>query len=111
MYLKRYYKQTATYWAPGTPDKFGKPNFAAPAQTKCRWENVVQTVYDAKGQEITSQATVAVPSDFPVVLDGYLFLGVSVAVDPRTLSGAQQIRVTHHTPDIRNLVMQQVALL
>jgi hypothetical protein len=112
MYLKKYYRQTATYWGPGAGfNEFGTPTFAAPVTVACRWEDVLQSIIDSKGQEITSTSTVAVDVATPIAMDGYLFRGVSVVTDPRTVVGAQQIRVIHNTPDLRNLVNQQVALL
>lgn len=107
----KYYHQTATYWAKTGFSDFGGPEFAAPVQTKCRWEYVTMTLIDNKGQEFQALSTISVPEDFAIDFDGYLFQGKSVVADPTKLSGAFLIRQIHRTPDLRNLVTQVVAVL
>lgn len=108
---ERYMHQVATYWAKTGFNDFGGPSFATPKQTKCRWEYVTQMLIDNRGQEFQALSTVAVPEDFPIDFDGYLFEGISSAANPTALSGAYQIRAIHRTPDLRNLRTSVVAVL
>jgi hypothetical protein len=79
-----------TYWAPLTPDQFGKVAVAAPITIKCKWEDVQELFINAQGEEVRSSAMVYVDRD--VVEQGWLFRGISTATEPRTVLGAKEIR-------------------
>ena len=93
--------QTATYWAAGSTDRYGKPVLSAPVQIRCRWEDSNQQVMSKKGEEIISKARVFLASD--VSLDGYLLLGTSAVGDPTPLNNAYEIQAKTTTPDLRGL--------
>lgn len=102
-------KQDITYWAPGAPNVYGGRAYVAPVTLKGRWEGRQELFRDKYGQEVMSRARVYCES--PVALDGYLYLGTSVAADPTTLSDAFEIRQTGSIPDLRAVVQLNVAIL
>lgn len=93
--------QTLTYWPPGAVDRYGKPQPGSPVQKPCRWEDRSDQIISKTGQEIVSKSRVFLAED--VDIDGYVYLGVSSASDPTTVSGAQQIQAKSKHPDLRNL--------
>jgi len=106
---KRMQPHTITYWAKSGTDKYGKLTFAAPTSLGGRWEDVNELFIDPKGEEQTSRANIYVYSE--VELEGYLYLGASVAMDPTTLDGAWQIRSARSMPDLRNLLPMWAAVV
>lgn len=100
-----YMEQTATYWAPGVPDGYGKLDFTAvtPVTITCRWQNVAQLFRDNNGREQISNAIVY--TDQLVAVRGYLGLGdiaETGETDPRNIDGAIEIRQIGDSPDIDN---------
>jgi hypothetical protein len=91
-------KQTATYWAPGPRDMTGNTSFRAPVTVLCRWQDATELFIDAQGREKTSSAIVYVPE--PLALEGYLFLGVSAAANPKLVAGAKEIRNIAASPNL-----------
>lgn len=100
--LARNMHQDLTYWAPGAKDRYGKTTFAAPVVKKCRWEDRIETFQDKQGEESTSKSRVMLV-DTDIDVDGYVYLGVSVATDPLKLAGAFEIQAISKTPDLRNI--------
>jgi hypothetical protein len=94
-------RETITYWAPSGETQFGGKSFAAPVTVKCHWEDHNEYYNDEAGREFLSKARIF--CDRPVSALGYLYRGTSTAVDPTTLSGAEEIRVTSSIPDIASL--------
>lgn len=105
----RNYPQTATYWAPSTPNGFGGFTYATPVQIDVRWENKQEEVTKENGETIVSMATVFVDQDLDS--HGYLYLGTSAEADPTTVAGAFQIQTIIKIPDLRNLVSERRAIL
>lgn len=95
-------KQKATYWAPGTPDGYGRFNFdAVPVAIDVRWENSAQLYRDAKGNEQVSRAIIYTLDE--LAIGGYIKLGDAEAgavSDPRLLSGADEIRQIGTSPSL-----------
>ncbi len=91
--------QAATYWGPPVRDAFGVPVFPASAPIGVRWEDKSVLFRDAQGQEVTSEAVVY--TNQQVQIGGYLFLGTSTQVDPRTESTAAAIRGIGRTVNLR----------
>lgn len=100
MTLDRNLKQDVTHWSV-TPDGFGGFTFTTPAALKGRWQEVSELFRTPTGEEETSRAIVYLSAD--VANNDYLFLGISEAVDPTSISNTYQIRQFHKTPDLRNL--------
>lgn len=93
-------RQTATYWPPAGNDGFGGVTFGAPVEIKCRWQNKAELARDPDGEEFTSSAVVY-PAQ-PLERQGWLYLGSSVVADPRTVTGAREIRQVGDSPNLRN---------
>ena len=92
-------RQTATYWAPSTPDGFGSRSYSAPVAVNCRWTQKQELFVDSAGKEVLSQAVVWCDTD--VALEGYLYLGTSTETDPSTLDGAFEIRQWEKTLSVK----------
>lgn len=97
-FLTLAFKQTITYWAPSGIDVAGDLSFATPVTLTGRWEEKAKLLIGADGEEFTSNAIIYLPSD--VVVEGYLFLGTSVASDPRDVTDAFKIKSFRKIPDI-----------
>jgi hypothetical protein len=106
--LKRNLKQDATHWTV-TPADFGGATYGSPIVLGCRWEDKAVLFRDAQGEEVTSDAVVYLAAD--VAVGDFLFLGVSVATDPTTLSGSRRVRQFHRTPDLRAMSFERKAFL
>lgn len=99
--LDRKLNQTATYWAPGVTDVYGKRSYSAPVQLQCRWEDRHEMIMDKVGQEAIAKSRVFFAEDLE--LDGYLFLGCDYSDDPTAVVGAYEIRQIARVPNLRNL--------
>lgn len=82
--------QTATYWAPTTPDGSGGFSYASPVQILVRWQDEVDNFQDADGEEFISAAIVY--SSGPLVHNGWLYLGTSAEANPQDQAGAYRNR-------------------
>ena len=101
--------QVATYWAPGARDKYSKITLAAPVKILCRWQNKAEVATGPDGKEFTSSAVVY-PNQ-ALLREGWLYLGESAATDPRTVSGALEIKQIGSSPSLRNtLILHKVWL-
>lgn len=95
--------QAITYWAPsGSQDRYGKPNLAAPTALVGRWEDEQRTVVNHKGEDVVSKARIFF-ADQVIDVDGWLYLGTSVVVDPASVAGASQVLAVSRTPDLSNM--------
>lgn len=92
--------QTATYWAPGARDVYGKITVGSPTTIKCRWQDKAELVTSPDGKEFTSSAVVY--PDQALAREGWLYLGTSTAADPRNVSGAKEIKQIGSSPNLRN---------
>lgn len=111
MRAERYYKQDITYWAPGPIDGFGSPTFGTPTPFLGRWEFKEENVIGGHGETINTSTIVNYPQDLNIAQDGYLCLGKSNALDPRTVHGAYKIQVLSEIPDLRMLQTIKVAMM
>lgn len=110
MKLKRLLGQTLTYWAPsGVRDVHGNEGFAAPVGISGRWEDRTETVVIRTGEEHQSRARVFL--DQEVALEGWLFLGESVATDPKAVDGAREVVRVDGVPALRGGVTLYTAYL
>lgn len=92
-------KQIATYWAPAPADLYGNTSFAAPVLVMVRWQAQAVLFVNSEGREETSSAVVY-PA-MPLAIQGYIFLGTSVASNPKTVAGAYEIRQLGGSPNLR----------
>ena len=107
--VKRNKLQTVTYWAPDSLDVNGKVAFTTPVTFKARWEDKSELFTDPQGREIRSQAIVYTARD--VVIDGYLYLGVTSSSDPTTISGAKEIKNFSKSPTLKVTGFERKAIL
>lgn len=101
--------QDITYWAPSTYGGTGEASFASPAVLKGRWEDRVENILNASGDEIISRSRVFLASQ--VAIGGYLYLGTSATADPKTVDGALEIQQTSRIPDLRLVKTLHTAFL
>lgn len=98
--------QTATYWAPGANDGFGGVAFSvAPVAIAVRWQNKIDTIRNAQGEEYQSTAIVYV--DRELAQKGYIALGDFTddvdsdgLSDPRDYEGAREVMMVGQSPSI-----------
>jgi hypothetical protein len=83
--------------------------FDAPVSMLARWEQKTMQDWDARGNQIISQAVVFTPED--VSVGGYMFLGVIASPDPTTVNGAFEIKNFVKTPTIRLNTYERRAIL
>lgn len=102
------FPQLITYWA-ATPSGDGGFTFSAPISLKGLWEDKQELVADATGNQIVSQAIVYLNTE--VAINGYLFLGTSIATDPTTVTKAWQIKNYGETPNVRGTEVLRKAVL
>lgn len=98
-----------TYWEPTGTDVFGGDTFKPARQLKGRMEMSTEQIRDKRGEEAVVKAVVYLNEELDV--NGYLYEGVSVATDPRTVEGASEIRQFGSIPSLRNLKKIWVAYL
>lgn len=95
--------QTATYWAPGTPDGYGRTNFeAVPVEISVRWQDTTELYRDTKGNEQVSSSVIYMLVE--IAIGGYIKLGneeAGTVSDPRQVSGAQEVRQIGTSPSLR----------
>lgn len=103
-------KDTITYWATsGATDRFGKPVFSAPVALIGRWEDRIENVQGKTGDVYISKARVFLKDQ--IAIDGYLFRGTSIAVDPTVVQNAGEVQALGSMPDLRSTQRMYVAYL
>lgn len=102
-------KQDITYWAPLGENDEGGTAYSTPVTFQGRWEDRAQEFNTNTGETQVSNAVVFVPQE--VMIDGYLYRGVSVDASPHNVLGAFPIRNIRRTPDLRSLEENVVAVL
>jgi len=65
-FIKKVAVQTAIYWGNPTPDADGNTAWDDPIELKVRWDDTINLVMNAKGQEVASQAVVLVAGKLEV---------------------------------------------
>ena len=110
-FYSRFLNQTATYWSfsTRTTGGFAKRVFDAPVAISVRWEDTNELFMNARGEEQVSMSIVMIDQD--VQEGGYLFLGTSVATDPRAVTDARIIKKFDKTPDIKANKFQRTVFL
>jgi len=108
--ITRMRKQTCVYWGLASTasggidyDGYGQPQYTAPIQITCRWEESVQEFLDMSGARQLSNAVVYPELD--VVLGGVLMLGTLADVtdedNPKENDNAWEIRRFDKLPTLR----------
>ncbi len=103
--------QTATLWEMATLDSAGDPAFSSgsPSAVTVRWEDRKELFTGPDGEEQVARAVIYLSVD--VETGDYLFLGTSVAADPRTVTNAFLIKDFRKIPDIRGKNFERRALV
>ena len=104
------YLQNVTYWKAAGFGPEGEI-YSTPATFKGRWEDRNELFLNPRGEEVVSDSIVFCPKSSPVVVNGYLYLGISIVPDPRNQEGARQIRAVVSVPDLRIIAAEQRAML
>jgi len=104
-FITRLCVQTAVYWGTPVEDGYGGKTFADPVEIDCRWEDTLEVISDADGNEIISKSAIYVTQD--VDEQGYLYLGTlddldsGEEADPTTVEGAHIIKRFDKVPALR----------
>ncbi len=92
------FPQDATRWFVIGNNEYNEKAFSDATALKVRWEEKIQKMITPKGEEITSMAVVY--SLIDITIGDFLFLGSSIAADPRTLN-SHQVLLTEKIPNLR----------
>ena len=104
-FISRLCVQTAVYWGSPVDDGYGGMTFADPVEISCRWEDTLEVISDAKGNEVVSRSAIYVTQD--VDERGYLYLGTlddldsGEEADPITIEKAYEIKRFEKIPALR----------
>jgi hypothetical protein len=105
-------KQTCVYWAPKAANRYGEPQYAAPVEVSCRWDDIQEVFVDATGNERVSRAKVMVDRD--VALNGVLWLGLIAALtdeaNPMKNTGFLKVMVFQKIPNRRATEFLRIAV-
>ena len=66
MNIRKFLKQKAVYWAPGTLDGFGGMTFLDPVEIPVRWTDVQKLFVNYEGVEVLSRSKLMVDQDLEV---------------------------------------------
>ena len=93
-------RQTLTYWAfDSGVNAWGDESFIPPVTLSGRWEDTIDRFMDLEGNEVVSNSIIYLTQD--VTERGFLFLGESIATDPKEVQGAYPIRKFQKVPIFR----------
>ena len=108
-FLTKNLRQRATYWAVSTLNASGDPTFVAPKAIKVRWEKGQAVFTSIGGEEATADGLLFVAID---MFEGdMVYLGVSTAADPTTVTGAFTILSVRVTPTLNGRSFERMAFL
>ncbi len=91
--------QTITYWLPVYSGGWNEPTSFTRSIISGRWEDKIIKFVDDGGNERDARAIIYVSQ--AVKTTGYLYLGTSVASDPRDVVNAFPVRKIEQYPTIR----------
>ncbi len=101
--------ESITYWDATGVDNFGDPTFASPISIKAKWEERTELFINAEGQEERSRSVIYV--DSALISGGYLFRGISVVADPRSVDDAYLIKDYRKISDFDNAIHERRVML
>lgn len=108
--IKKMRKQKAIYWKRTGIDQFSEPEFAAPVEVACRWDDKSELFRSPEGREVVSRAIVYPDRDMDV--GDYLLKATQAEFDamglddyskarPQDIEGAFPVRSPMETPNLR----------
>ncbi len=104
----RLLRQNVVYWEPDAVDVNGNTTYKAGVELKGRWEEKVETVLTADGENAISRAVVYTDGVQTIVQDGRMFKGLKADLsaaqipDPNKVPNAYRILLAGNSPDVRN---------
>ena len=101
--------QTATHWASDGVDSAGDFSFGSPTSRSVRWEVKSEEFYGDNGETLTSDSVVYLSVD--VGVGDYLFLGTSVVSNPKSVTGAKEVKGFAKIPSVDGAKFQRKAFL
>lgn len=110
--ITRMRRQAAVYWKRLTPDEWGAFSYDTPVEIECRWDDSNEEFRDAKGETLTSRATV-----YPdrVVYPGDIMLKgeqeSDTPNDPTTLDDTFEVKRFDSMPNLKATEFLYVAYL
>lgn len=104
MGFHRLYKQDVTYWQPtgAGVDKYGNTKWRRGVQVKGRWEDKIEQVQNANGEEVMSSAVVYLPGTQTIEEDWRMALGCLADSDPDGEAKAYRVIAVLDSPQVRN---------
>lgn len=99
----RMYKQDLTYWKPGTTDVRGNTSWQTPGKViQGRWEDKVEQVQNANGEEVQSKAVAYLPGTQEMGEDWRMAEGCLQDTDPDGQAKAYRVIAVGDSPSVRN---------
>ena len=94
------------YWAPGAPDRYGKPSLASPIQFAGRWEDGIHETLSSESATVLASAKIF--TNKPMRVNGMLMQGSLTTVnssgfpaDPRQSASVREILNVESIPALR----------
>lgn len=101
--LHRMLRQEVTYWQSLAGGRYGNTTWRSPGKViKARWEDKVEQVRNANGEEVESKAVVYVSGTQEMEEDWRLYLGCLPDSAPDDLSKAYVVIAVADSPSVRN---------
>lgn len=98
----RLYQQDVTYWEPDTGDRYGNTTWKAGVEIKARWEDKVEQVQNANGEEVMSKSIVYMEGTRLIEEDWRMALGSLSTSDPDDEAKAYRVVAARNMPGVRN---------
>lgn len=105
--IKKVQRETLTYWAPdpiNPTNEFGEPNWLAPREYTCRWDDKVQQIQLADRSYVLSRCELI--TEVQLAVGGFVMLGTLNQITdwtvPKNNPGAYELIKVSRTPDIKN---------
>jgi hypothetical protein len=97
-------RDTLIYWAYIGADRYGQPQYAAPIQLRCRWDDAVKQVFTDEGSPVFSKIELITqirlkPKD--LVKKGRVNGSLNLD-DPKANPDTHEVIMSSETPMIRN---------
>lgn len=71
--IKTCQRETLIYWAPTDPSPFGEPQWCAPVEMTCRWDDKLQEIQSTSGTRVVSR--VEIISQEKLKVGGFVYRG------------------------------------
>ncbi len=99
--------QTCTVWILDGVDGYNQPNFLAPVQRACRWEDRTTRLQNLEGQVVLARSRIFLAED--VSLGDFIAFGIVAGSDPRDIPTARAVIEYRKTPSLDGLSFERKA--